>query len=246
MSTPVPLPHGFVALYEGRRQILVREDAGEDVPGLLRKWAEGRLPPARKLGGGRGGSLALDLSPDLSVVLRQCRRGGLPARFNRDLYFGRRPRPFREVQVTEALRARGVPTVEILGAAVLWVLPVCYRGAVVSREVAGAINLWEYLRSVDVPERERVCRDVAAVTRLLHDVGAVHPDLNLQNYLVRRREGGTDVLIIDCDGVDLRPVSPADRRAAFDRICRSIQRLDPVATVLTLACIEALHEITRK
>jgi hypothetical protein len=239
------VPEGFDAVDEARARLVVRSEVRADVEGLLRCWATGALPPGRPLTGGRGGTKAFDLSPGLSVVLRHCRRGGLPGRFNRDLYFGVRPRPFRELGVTEELRRRGVSTPEVLGVAVLRVFPGCYRGAVVSREVAGAVNLWRYLCAVDPRERERICREIAAATSRMHDAGAVHPDLNLQNYLVRSSEHGTEVLIIDCDGVQLRPVSPADRQAAFQRICRSIRRLDPHGTILTLASIEALHAIAR-
>jgi 3-deoxy-D-manno-octulosonic acid kinase len=195
------------------------------------------------LPGGRGGVRAYDLGGELAVVLRPYRRGGLIARVNRDLYCGMRSRPAREVAVTESLRALGVPTVEMLAAATCWIVPGCYRGAVVSREVADAVNLWEYLQRVEAPERARACAAAAAATRLLHDRGAVHPDLNLQNYLVRRRGPDLDVRIIDCDGVRLGGADAGDRQAAFDRLCRSIRRLDPASAIVTLACVEALRVV---
>jgi hypothetical protein len=141
------------------------------------------------------------------------------------------------------VRARGVPTAEILAAAVCWILPGCYRGALVSREIPDAVNLWEDLRRVDPPQRADTCAAVAAVTRLLHDRGAVHPDLNLQNYLVRRQRDTVEVFIIDCDRVRLRTATAADRRAAFERLCRSIRRLDPTSAVITFGCVEALRAI---
>jgi hypothetical protein len=236
-------PKGFDVIDEACLRLVVRAEVRADIERLLRCWATGALPAGRSLTGGRGGASAFDLAPHLAVVLRPCRRGGLPGRFNRDLYFGVRPRPFRELVLTEELRRRGVPTPEVLGVAVLWVFPGCYRGAVVSREVTGALNLWRYLCSVEPGQRERICGEIAAVTIRMHDAGAVHPDLNLQNYLVKTHERGTEILIIDCDGVRLRPVTPHDRRAAFQRICRSIQRLDANETVLTLPSIQALRGI---
>lgn len=239
------LPTGFVARQEGRLTLLVRDGSADAVAGLLRDWAGHRLPAARPLSGGRGGTAAYDLGEGLSVVLRPCRRGGLPARVNRDLYFGFSPRPFRELAVTEALRSRSVPTVEMLGAAVRWVFPGVYRGAVASREIAGAVTLWEHLRSSPAAERARACELAAAVTRRMHDAGVVHPDLNLQNYLVRRAEaGGADrVFVIDCDRAAVRTVRDADRREAFNRLCRSMRRLDPTAAVLTLGCVEAFQRV---
>lgn len=240
------LPLGFEAIADGSLRMVVRADRAGLLAGLLRQWASGTLPAGRLLAGGRGGVGAYVLAPDLSVVLRPCRRGGFVRRWNRDLYWGWRPRPFRELLAAESLRARGVPTVEMLAAAVRWVVPgCCYRGAVVTREVPQAVNLWEYLRAVDPDARARACLAAAAVTRRLHDIGAIHPDLNLQNYLVRPSVDDPDVLVIDCDGVRLRPVTPADRAAAFERLCRSMRRLDPSAAVLTLACVDAFHTITR-
>jgi tRNA A-37 threonylcarbamoyl transferase component Bud32 len=164
-------------------------------------------------------------------------------RINQHYYLGLRPRPVRELCVTETLRQRGVPTVEVLAAVSHWVVPGVYRGAVVTREIPLAVNLWRYLREVSAAERERVCLDAAAATRRLHDAGAIHPDLNLQNFLVLRGATGREVLIIDCDRARLRQPSDKDRRAAFERVCRSIRRLDPTSEVITLACVEAFQRV---
>ncbi len=227
----------------GLSRFLVREDVTAEVLPLLQSWSDGSLPPGRPLPGGRGGVGLYAGESIANVVLRPGRRGGLVAKFNRDIYFGFRPRPFLEVRHTEILRQRGVPTVEMLGGGIRWVAPGAYRSAVASAYAAGAANLWEYLRAAAVGERAAVCEVVARATRLLHDAGGVHPDLNLANYLVRRRQGEIEALIIDCDKVVLREVDARDRQAAFRRLCRSIRRLDPESAVLTFECIEALQTI---
>lgn len=237
------LPEGFDFIGEGRLRIVARTDTVPHVVPLLRQWASGTLPAPRPLPGGRGGVGVYHIGPDLAVVLRPYRRGGLVRRFVRHAFCGVRPRPVRELLITEELSRRGVPTLEVLAAAVYWLAPGCYRGALVSRELPLAVNLWQYLREISPPERARVCADAAQATRRLHDAGAVHPDLNLQNYLVRRGPAGREVLIIDFDRVRLGPVSVRDRQAAFERICRSIRRLDPTSEIMTLGCVEALHRI---
>jgi hypothetical protein len=234
---------GFEAVREGRLRGLARSDVLAPLLPLLRQWDSGTLPGSRALVGGRGGIGAYDLAPNLEVVLRPSRRGGWVGRVNKQYYVGVRPRPLLELSVTETLRQRGVPTVEVLAAVVHWLVPGLYRGAVVTREIPLAVNLWRYLREVNAAERERVCLDAAAATRRLHDAGAIHPDLNLQNFLVLRGAGGREVLIIDCDRVRLRQPSDRDRRAAFERICRSIRRLDPTSEVITLACVDAFQRI---
>lgn len=237
------LPSRFKVVKEGRLRALVRADVAAAVVPLLHQWCRGSLPPLDSMGGGRGGTGATELSPGLRVVVRPCRRGGMMSWINRDVYFGVRPRPMRELWVTERLRARAVPVVEALAAAVWWLAPGCYRGVFVSREIPGALNLWEYLQTVEAVERGRVCRAAAAATIRLHNAGVVHPDLNLQNYIVRRGVAGREVLIIDYDRVRFRRVSVRQRRAAFARLCRSIRRLDPESAVLTLNCVEALRTI---
>ena len=243
MAAPRALPPGFEALREGRLQMAVAGDLRERLVPLLRDWSRGTLPPGRPLTGGRGGIAAYELRDGLAVVLRPCHRGGWVARFNHELYCGWRPRPFEEIRVVEALRLCAVPTVEVLAAAVSWIIPGCYRGAVMTREVRGACNLWEALQRTDANRRANLCAAAAAATRRLHDAGAVHPDLNLQNYLIRREGAAVEALIIDCDRVRFTAVTPRDRRAAFARLCRSVRRLDPTATVITLACVEALRTI---
>jgi len=233
---------GFDYMSDGRLRVLFRADAPELVA-LLRRWASGTLPPARALLGGRGGIGAFQVRPDLTVVMRPYRRGGLVSRLNQSRYFGVRPRPFRELRASEALRAAGVATPEVFAAAVLWDAPGCYRGAIATHEVPGAINLWHYLQQAPAADRGPACVAAAAVTRRMHDAGAVHPDLNLQNYLVRRTPSGLEAWVIDLDRVRFTRVTPALRRTAFARICRSIRKLDPEAAVMTLACVEAFRAV---
>jgi Lipopolysaccharide kinase (Kdo/WaaP) family len=224
------------------RGLVHRRYEGMIVP-LLRQWVAGTLPPPRPLVGGRGGAGCLTVAADLEVVVRPYRRGGWMGKINRRLYFGLRLRPIRELQVAVELRSRGVPTVEPIAAAVCWLLPGCYRGVFLSRHLPLAVNLWQYLRAADPGDRERVCRDAAVATRCLHDAGGVHPDLNLENFLVHRGASGREVLIIDFDRVRIGAVTAHDRRSAFARLCRSMRKLDPTAEIITLGCIEAFRTI---
>jgi hypothetical protein len=77
----------------------------------------------------------------------------------------------------------------------------------------------------------------------MHRAGAIHPDLNLQNYLVRRTPVGVEAWVIDLDRVYFGRITARVRRAAFERICRSIRRLDPQSAVMTLACVEAFRTV---
>lgn len=238
----VRTPAGFGLTRAGRLRLMVRDDAPE-VADLLRRWARNDLPPARALPGGRGGVGAFLLRHDLPVVLRPYRRGGLMGRVNRSRYLGVAPRPFRELRIAVAVAAAGVPTPEPLGAAVLWEAPGLYRGAFTTRELWGAANLWRFLQQAPATQRGDACAAAAALVRRLHDAGALHPDLNLQNFLIRRAAGGLEAWLIDLDGVRFASVTPRHRQAAFARICRSIRRLDPESAVVTLACVDAFRAV---
>jgi tRNA A-37 threonylcarbamoyl transferase component Bud32 len=234
----------FVRVKQRRLRAWVREDVRAALLPLLGAWASGTLATPRAVAGGRGGAGVFDVAADLAVVLRPYRRGGLVGRFNRDLYLGFRPRPLRELRVTLALRDKGVPTIEPLAAAVRWIAPGLYRGAFVTRHLPLAVNLWQYLHDAGKADRGRACEAAASAIRKLHDAGAIHPDLNLMNLLVRPAAGGREVLIIDFDRARLSPpVSTRQREAAFARLCRSMRRLDPTAEVVTLDCVEAFHAV---
>lgn len=235
-------PAGYVRTIRGALHLLVHAEVPE-AGALLERWAHGALPPARALLGGRGGVGAFPLRPDVTAVLRPYCRGGLARRVTRSRYVGLRPRPFTELRASETLRALGVPTPEVLGAAVAWTTPFVYRGALATREVPGAINLWHYLQMAAPADRDAACAAAAAVTRQLHDAGAIHPDLNLQNYLVRRTAAGVEAWVVDLDRLRFGRIRPRTRAAAFARICRSMRRLDPDSAVLTLACVEAFRAV---
>jgi hypothetical protein len=237
------LPQGFAWVREGRLWAVVREDVREALLPLLRAWRSGRLSGGRLLPGGRGGVRAFAVGERWSVVLRPSRRGGWLGRLNRSVHLGWRPRPVMELALIERLRLAKIPTIEPLAAAVDWLIPGCYRGAFVSREIPLAVTLWQYLCEVEPAERERICQTAARVTRQLHDAGVIHPDLNLQNYLVRSGVAGREVLIIDFDRARQARPSARDRQAAFERLARSMRKLDPEAAVLTLGCVEAFHAV---
>jgi 3-deoxy-D-manno-octulosonic acid kinase len=258
----VTLPPGFEAVRDGRTRLLLRRDARDWLLPLLRAVVAGdcSVYQPRVLSGGRGGTTVVGAG-GLEVVVRPYRRGGLPARLLHDTYVGYRPRPFRELAVTEALRQRGAPVVEVHGAAVRWLLPGCYRGWLLTRYVAGAQTFWAWAGGAQAPAaRDDVLRRVGATIRRLHACGARHPDLNMNNILICPAAGGAEVLLIDFDRAptllgketaDLRRVPAFDtppRDGGYsgrtvpdlDRLRRSIRKLDPEGRFITATDFEKL------
>lgn len=245
MSSAETAPPGFELVEEKGLQAIIRKENRRVLWPLVRSWASSSLPPSLPVMGGRGGARVVELNGSPAVVLRPYRRGGLLRRINKDIYLGVRPRPFQELHALEELRRRGVPTIEPLAGGVRWLFSGCYRGVLITREVPEAVNLWHWLRAIPPVERPRICAAAAAVTRRLHDAGVVHPDLNLQNYLVDRGGDDSEVLIIDCDRVRFGRVTMHDREAAFQRLYRSAKRLDPGAAIITDECLEQFHKVAR-
>ena len=189
-------PPAFAAFREGRLRGWVRHGRAEAaLRQLLRAWAAAGELPGQPLAGGRGGARRVDAGGERFVV-RECRRGGLPGRFVRRLYAGIRPRPFVEVAVTERLRSVGVPAPEPMAAAVLRFGTEAQRRA--------------FLRA-GARRQEAACRAAAEAVRALHRAGAVHPDLNLGNFLVREEPSGVRVWLLDFDRVRLCRVRPRHR-----------------------------------
>jgi 3-deoxy-D-manno-octulosonic acid kinase len=233
----VTSPAGFEWEREGRLRLLVRADVRDWLVPLLKAARAGwggyltQGPP-----GGRGGARIV---PEHGVVVRPYRRGGLPARWLHDTYFGWRPRPFCELFVTAALQERGAPVVEVYGAAVEWMFPGAYRGWLATRYITAARTLWEWAaKPTPTKERAALWADIGKAVRRLHACGARHPDLNAHNILL----GPTnDVVFIDFDRARIGDGRDCQRAADLDRLWRSLRKLDPDGQLVTAADFEGLR-----
>jgi len=219
------IPSGFERIRSSGYSCLIRTDVRTWLePAIARLEDCSTLPfaGAGTLVGGRGGVVLLAMG-EHRVVVRPCRRGGLPALFVRDIYFGFRARPFAELVQTERLRQAGVPVAEICAAVVGWLVPGCYQGWVISKLVEDSETLWTWAqREHAADEKKDVWRCVAVAVRRLHAAGVVHPDLNLNNILVRAR-GGPQVWLLDFD----RKAIGARIGSDIQRLERSVHKLDP-------------------
>jgi 3-deoxy-D-manno-octulosonic acid kinase len=221
--------------------MLVRSDSRDWLVPLLLSAARGEAvgDAVCALSGGRGGAMVVRVRGN-EVVLRPCRRGGLPARMLRETYFGWNPRPLRELCTLERLRRRGVPVVEPLGACVCWLVPGCFRGWIVTRYVQGARTVWEWAASGTAGAgRAAVWRQVGTAIRQLHRAGARHPDLNLHNILLSPTAEAGRIVFVDFD----RPrLSTMFRNAAADlaRLRRSVRKLDPEGRRITTGDLDQL------
>jgi 3-deoxy-D-manno-octulosonic acid kinase len=207
----------------------VRAAIRRDLLARLESWLlapELALPAdAVPLASGRGAAYRVVLPGDVRAVLRLYRRGGVLARVVHETYLGLRPRPLRELVLTEEVRRRGVAAPEVLAARVEG--GVAYRGALLTAEVPDATTLGEALaRASGAEARAALAAATGGAVARLHAAGVFHADLNVSNILVRP---GPEVVLVDFDRARLArgPLASRARRRNLTRLQRSLAKLDP-------------------
>ncbi|MFQ5903771.1 MAG: lipopolysaccharide kinase InaA family protein [Candidatus Binatia bacterium] len=165
------------------------------------------------------------------ALVRAYHHGGILRHLTGEFFFTWPPRPFRELAITEEVRRRGIPTLEIFGAWVERAWGPFYRGWLVTREIKGAHDLWAALQSDLYVETsgKSLLQAVAQGLRRMHRQGVYHRDLNLKNVLVRREEDGIISYIIDFDKARLFPREVPSEKAQknLSRLLQSVCKLDP-------------------
>lgn len=190
--------------------------------------AAGALTPADR---GRGGAwflrpAVLGVATTEEWVLRHYKRGGLVARWNPDRYLWlneEATRPFREMRMTAALHAAGLP-VPAPVAARYRRAGLHYRADLLTVRIPGVRTLSAALADWPLP----VWTAVGACLRRLHAAGAWHADLNAHNILVGMPDAALPVVhVIDWDRGRLQgaPLADGAARGNLLRLQRSLQKL---------------------
>jgi hypothetical protein len=188
---------------------------------------------------GRETLRTVSLTNSENALIRTYHHGGVFRWITGKTFFSWPPRPFRELAITEELRRRGLPTIEVYGAGVESIFGPFYRGWLITRELKGSYDLWTALQNGFVRKWtvEKVFRSVASSLRSLHRQGVYHSDLNLKNILVRAEPAGVKGYIIDFDKAVLFVGELPDPLAKRNlrRLLRSLSKLDPQRQYLTAA-----------
>lgn len=218
----------------------MRAEVAEWLPGLFSGAPCGWMGfDVQRLRAGRGEVVTMKAG-EIAVLIRPCRRGGLPGRILHDVYFGWNPRPVRELRLSVTLRQSGAPVVEVFGAAVQWLAPGCYRGWLASRFLPDAVTLWQWAQAKpSEPERRRVFEATGAAIRNLYDCGGRHPDLNLSNVLVQPPGSVPRIVIIDLDRAAAGGGGPK-LDAMLERLARSARKLDPDGRCLNVSDLDQI------
>ena len=226
------VPSGFRKVVDDDGNVMiVREDVADflTIERCTKRRAEDIMSSTAFAG--RVRLRGMQLQNGVSALIRPYRHGGLFRHLLGGVFFTWPPRPFRELVVTEEVRRRGIPTVEVLAAGVKSVGGPFYRGWLVSRQLDGSEDLWTAMSGGLVRETgaAKVLDAVAVSLRALHRKGIYHRDLNLKNILVRRESDAVRGYVIDFDRARLflGEVPLMMVRRNFDRLLRSAIKLDP-------------------
>ena len=236
------VPPGFTKIVEASGcRLIVRDDQKR----ALSAHSWNHSPTGGESAGlqGRGQLRRVELPDGEVALLRRYHHGGAFRRLTGGVFFTWPPRPFRELIITEELRRRGIPTVEVYGACVERVWGPFYRGWLATRAIPGAQDLWAALQSgsLRADGEERCLRAVARSVRELHRQGIYHADLNLKNILLCADDRGVAAYIIDFDKAKLvlGELPPRLARSNLDRLLRSARKLDPGRRYMSVALWDA-------
>jgi len=198
------LPESFHAVVVGSATLVARPGSSAfaweaiERSGTLHDFAAAYPGAVRLEGRGAAWRIA---GPGGDWVVRHYRRGGAVARWLGDRYLRLgEPRPLRELRASEAVRARGIETPEVLAAAI-YPAGVFYRGDIAVRYVPASRDLAAVLFGTEAVEAERCAAMEAAgrLVRALHEAGVVHPDLNLKNVLIAGPASAPRAILLDLD-----------------------------------------------
>lgn len=178
---------------------------------------------------GRGALRRIQLDHNDVALVRTYYHGGLFRKVTGKFFFTWPARPFKELIITENVRERGIPTLEVLAAIVERCWGPVYRGWLVTRELGGAEDLWTALRTVTQFRNRTLLLQAAAVSvRQMHREGVYHADLNLKNILIRGEGEEVKAYLIDFDKARIYPHGIPWHKAKrnLNRLSRSARKLD--------------------
>jgi 3-deoxy-D-manno-octulosonic acid kinase len=225
LSAPALPPDFETWAFEGgsaaaRRDVATAVREALTASGTLYRWAAAQA--GRRVFVGRGEAYGVRLGRTPAVV-RHARHGGLLAPLLGDLYLGA-PRFYREAALARRLAEGGVRTPAVL-AGVRYRAGPAHRADVATAQAAGEdlVELFYGERPPGGGARAAALAAVGVLVRRLHDLGFVHPDLQLRNVLLEAgAKGRWDAWLLDVDTCrPMRASGDAERARNLERFYRS-------------------------
>lgn len=243
MRIPPPdqVPERFERVTGPSSAALVRADFLDTFRSRRLKDCAGGVPSgATPVSGGRGAAHVLSTRPFGDIVVRPYLRGGWIRHLVKRRYF-LGARAFRELNVTERLRAEGAPVPEVLAAVQRNARPgPGYQACIVTRRIAGTTPAAVALERARSGEVRLLMEQIGRSVRECHEAHGWHADLNAWNLLIPEARPELPVIVIDWDRGRYveEGVSHRARRSNLERLQRSLTRL---ALTTALAAWPALE-----
>ncbi len=220
-------PSGYSRFTVRDATVIARQDAVAGIEEALKEtrtlhcWAA--TVPGAKAFHGRATAWGTTLPRGgPSVVVRHAKHGGLlaPLTGDRFLWPGRAP---WELEVSERLRAAGVPTPAVVAYALYPAGPGFCRCDVATARLPEGGDFPQLWRDTPAGEREAMLTATAALVRALGLIGAHHEDLNAKNVYLASEGRGWRAFALDVDRVRFLPTG--DARAAELNLARLTRSL---------------------
>ena len=159
------------------------------------------------------------------MVVRRNRHGGLFAAVTGDRFLPPTRAP-RELEISDRLRALGVPTPEVVMFGLAPAFFPFVRADVVTRDLGQGHDLGALMMPEASPERRRAAWKAAgALVEQLARAGARHHDLNVKNIYITRSDAGVSAHLLDVDRVTFgTPGDARIHRANVARLQRSARK----------------------
>jgi hypothetical protein len=220
-------PPGYTRFSVRDATVVARQDLADGIRDAMREvrtlhcWAS--TVPGAKAYHGRATAWGARLpGTALDVVVRHGQHGGLlaPLTGDRFVWPGRAP---WELEVSERLRAAGVPTPRIAAYALYPAGPLFCRSDVASERLPAGGDLPALWRDADDTGREALLTATARLVRQLGQAQAHHEDLNAKNVYLSRAGGTWTAYALDVDRV--RFLAPGDASATERNVARLTRSL---------------------
>lgn len=220
-------PPGYARLVVRDATVVARHDAVAGVEDALREmrtlhgWAS--TVPSAKAFQGRATAWGTRLPRGgPAVVVRHARHGGLLAALTGDRFLWPSRAPW-ELEVSERLRAAGVPTPALVAYALYPAGPGFCRCDVATARLPDGGDFPMLWNSASPASRDAMLTATAALVRALGLVNAHHEDLSAKNIYLAREGDGWRAYALDVDRV--RFLAPGDARAAQLSLARLVRSL---------------------
>jgi tRNA A-37 threonylcarbamoyl transferase component Bud32 len=234
MSWEPKEPTSFSVVKIGNTTFLVKEGYKETILSIVfdKNFSQiGKKDDTnRKFGRGIYLSVPAIKNSTERFVIRNYRHGGLLGKlFGGVFYDGNRP--LNEVHLNEIAARKGVPSAEVIAVAKRKLWGVFYKADFISKEIAGAVDLVQFLKESSPAfiqkSKKSVIYAVVKLIRSMHDAGIYHADLHLKNILLKSNTNGEfHAYIIDLDkSAALQELNIRQRIKNLLRLDRSLEKL---------------------